>query len=71
MKLGKILMTSGVADWKEQSIYNSMFIYRRIERYIDGDYGDLDDHDREVNKYAAERGERVLAAYNLIPEGKL
>jgi hypothetical protein len=71
MNLGKILMTQGVAEWKEQSIYNSMFIYRSIERYINGDFGNLSEGDRALNEHAAQNEERVLASYDIEPDGKL
>jgi len=36
-----------------------------ISRHADGDWGDLDEHDRKANEYALEHGLRVLSAYTL------
>ena len=34
-------------------------------RHANGDWGELDEHDRQANKYALEHGLRVLSAYTL------
>jgi hypothetical protein len=36
-----------------------------LARHESGDWGEVDEHDRKANDYAAERGERVLSAYTL------
>jgi hypothetical protein len=36
-----------------------------ISRHADGDWGEVDEHDRKANEYAVEHGLRVLSAYML------
>jgi hypothetical protein len=36
-----------------------------ISRHANGDWGEVDEHDRKANEYAEEHGLRVLSAYTL------
>jgi hypothetical protein len=36
-----------------------------ISRHENGDWGEVDDHDRQANEYVLEHGSRVLSAYKL------
>jgi len=36
-----------------------------ISRHQAGDWGDVDEHDREVNFYAVEHGERIFSVYRV------
>jgi hypothetical protein len=36
-----------------------------ISRHANGDWGELDEHDRKANEYAVEHGLRVLSAFTL------
>ncbi len=40
-------------------------------RHVCGDWGDLDEHDRKVNEYALEHGQRLLSAYTLSDGTKI
>ena len=64
--LGRITMTTNLqgqlqeADpegWEEE-------LQGLIRRHVTGDWGDLDDHDRQENQLALEKGFRILSAYN-------
>jgi hypothetical protein len=42
-----------------------------ISRHENGDWGEVDDHDRQANEYAVEHGLRVLSAYALSSGEKI
>ena len=39
-------------------------ILTALKRHLSGDFGDLTDHDKEVNLEALEHGGQILSAYN-------
>jgi hypothetical protein len=42
-----------------------------LARHANGDWGEVDEHDREANEYAVENGLRVLSAYTLSSGEKI
>jgi hypothetical protein len=38
------------------------FIQESLNRHVKGDWGDVDDEDKETNNYALKEGYRVLSA---------
>ena len=63
-KLGRMVMTSGVADKVTESAAFSQFVSACIKRHWFGDWGDLDAHDKNENEVAAQKGNlRILSSY--------
>ena len=56
--LGRIVSTPNALD----SVPNTE-ILSALERHASGDWGDLDEHDREANEQALIEGFRILSAY--------
>jgi len=42
-----------------------------LSRHANGDWGEVNDHDRQTNEYAVEHGLRVLSAYTLSSGDKI
>ncbi len=63
--LGKLVMTKAV---HERMILNSDFaagVLSSLQRYINGDWGDLCDSDKAENEKAIKENERIFALYNI------
>ena len=63
--LGKLVMTKAV---HERMILNSDFaagVLSSLQRYINGDWGDLCESDKAENEKAIRNGERIFALYNI------
>lgn len=61
LELGKLVMTPGVQSFVEQG-FNPL-IY--ITRHQLGDWGDLCEHDQEVNRQALAHGNRIMSCYKI------
>ena len=60
-------MTHGVADWVEQNPpYRNLFPL--LDKHIQGNWGEVDEEDKQTNNEALELGNRVLSAYTLDGE---
>ncbi|MEZ6131312.1 MAG: hypothetical protein R3C59_21765 [Planctomycetaceae bacterium] len=56
--VGQLYMTRGVAEGiDEDDVFNALV------RHLDGDWGDVDEHDRQMNDNAVSFGGRLLSAY--------
>lgn len=64
-KPGRVLSTPGALEALEQA-GQSVWIY--LSRHITGDYGVVDDEDKEANSEALKDGSRLLSAY-VLPTG--
>ena len=63
-QLGKLVVTRAVADRMQADKTFKKFVYSSLRRYIDCDWGPMDDSDKELNDNAVKTGEsRILAAY--------
>lgn len=63
-QLGKLVATCAVADRMQADKMFEKFVYSSLGRYIDGDWGSMDDSDKALNDNAVKTGEsRILAAY--------
>jgi hypothetical protein len=57
-QLGQITATPGALEAIPMEV-----ITASIRRHVTGDYGDLDDDDKQANTWSIEHGERILSAY--------
>jgi hypothetical protein len=57
-QLGQIVATPGALQAIPPEV-----ITASIRRHVTGDYGDLDDGDKQANTWSIEHGERILSAY--------
>lgn len=60
--LGLVALTPGAAEALEEAHQEPSFY---LKRHASGDWGDLDDHDVQVNEDALLTGERLLSVYTL------
>jgi len=63
--LGPVVATPGALDALAR---NETSARELLARHAAGDWGDLDDHDKEANRAALKTGARLLSAYRL-PDG--
>ena len=60
--LGQILATPGALAALEETGQRAIDLLRR---HAAGDWGDLDEHDRQENEFSLRHGFRLLSAYTL------
>ena len=65
-ELGKIVMTNGIARYLSEDVDRFWTLNKCLYRHRCGDWGDLDEEDKQTNDYAVEHGERILSAYELF-----
>ena len=61
---GQIVATRGVYDLAAENTEFATFMRKSLDRHVKGDWGDLDDEDKQANDQALKRGTRLLSAYN-------
>ena len=61
---GQIVATRGVYDLACQNPDFAQFIQKSLNRHVNGDWGDVDEEDKQTNDYDLKHGMRVLSAYN-------
>ena len=61
-ELGRLLATPGALEALERHGQTAMHF---LARHIRGDWGDLDDEDKQENEFSIEHGFRILSAYKL------
>jgi hypothetical protein len=62
-----LVMTAAVAQACDEEPKLRAFVTTCIRRYVNGDDGDCDLHDKRVNRQAVKDGSRIIAAY-VLPE---
>jgi hypothetical protein len=66
---GQVIMTCGVEDLARQGRLNPALYLRR---HLNGDWGDLSNHDKRQNNAALKSGEdRLFSSYQVNPDLKL
>lgn len=70
MKLGKTVMTRRIANLIDKNENFSKDIIKALRRYINKDWGELCQDDKEANDLALKTNDRLLATYNTV-EGKI
>jgi hypothetical protein len=61
--LGRVFMTRGVYDKSMENERFAAFCWKSLSRFMNKDWGDLDEEDRKRNNEAIETGARIFAAY--------
>ena len=61
---GQIVATRGVYDLACQNPDFAWFIQKSLNRHVKGDWGDVDEEDKQTNDQALKQGTRLLSAYN-------
>ncbi len=61
---GQIVATRGVYDLACQNPDFAKFVQKSLNRHVKGDWGDVDDEDKQTNDLALKEGTRLLSAYN-------
>ena len=61
---GQIVATRGVYDLAAENPEFATFMQKSLNRHVKGDWGDLDDEDKQANDQALKQGTRLLSAYN-------
>ena len=61
---GQIVVTRGVYDLACENAEFTRFIQDSLNRHVKGDWGDVDDEDKQTNDLALKQGSRLLSAYN-------
>jgi hypothetical protein len=61
--LGQVVATPGALEELAEAGENPASF---LARHVTGDWGELDDHDRQESELAVEVGFRILSAYTLI-----
>ena len=61
---GQLFATRGVNDLACQNPDFAKFIQKSLNRHVKGDWGDVDDEDKETNNQALKQDTRLLSAYN-------
>ncbi|AQX72734.1 hypothetical protein [Dehalococcoides mccartyi] len=61
---GQIVATRGVYDLACENPEFAQFIQKSLNRHIKGDWGDVNDEDKQTNDQALKQGTRLLSAYN-------
>ena len=61
---GQIVASRGVYDLACENADFAQFIHKCLSRHVKGDWGDVDDEDKEANNCSLKEGTRLLSAYN-------
>ncbi|MBF4481718.1 hypothetical protein [Dehalococcoides mccartyi] len=61
---GQIVATRGVFNLACENPEFAQFIQKSLNRHVKGDWGDVDDEDKQTNDQALKQGTRLLSAYN-------
>ena len=62
--LGQLVATAGVAEAMRENPDFDAFVQASLARYLQGDWGDLEESDKKMNDAAVKNGDdRILAAY--------
>ncbi|ADJ26477.1 conserved hypothetical protein [Dehalogenimonas lykanthroporepellens BL-DC-9] len=61
---GQIVATRGVYDLACENPDFAQFIQKSLNRHVKGDWGDVDEEDKQANDQALKQDTRLLSAYN-------
>ena len=66
--VGQVLMTNGVSSLITDNDKFAKFVAKSFIRHCNGDWGDLDGEDIEMNDKSLRNGERLFSKYNFDGE---
>ena len=69
-QLGKLVMTSGIQNIINENPSYQYELVNYLNRYMNEDWGDLCDEDKQMNEDGIKNNERILASY-LTTSGKI
>ncbi|MBA7642065.1 hypothetical protein ES703_49751 [subsurface metagenome] len=61
--LGQLVVTRGVNDKVADDARFSKFVIESLGRHVKGDWGDLDQEDKQENELSLKKNFRLLSAY--------
>jgi hypothetical protein len=61
---GQIVATRGVYDLACQNPDFAKFVQKSLNRHVKGDWGDVDEEDKQANDQALKQDTRLLSSYN-------
>ncbi|WP_416173629.1 hypothetical protein [Dehalococcoides sp.] len=61
---GQLVATRGVFEFACENPDFAKFIQKSLNRHVKGDWGDMDEEDKQTNDQALKQGTRLLSAYN-------
>jgi hypothetical protein len=61
---GQIVASRGVYDLACQNPEFAKFVQKSLNRHVKGEWGDVDDEDKQTNDQALKQDTRLLSAYN-------
>jgi hypothetical protein len=61
---GQIVATRGVYDLACENPDFAKFVQKSLNRHVKGDWGDVDDEDKQANDQALKQDTRLLSSYN-------
>lgn len=62
-QLGQVVMTNGVNELICENEEFAKFVTKSFVRHCNGDWGDLDQEDKEMNEMSLANGERLFSKY--------
>lgn len=68
LETGLILVTDSVKMTMAQNPHFSIFCQNCLQNHKSGNWGDLEEEDKESNYFALENNERILSSYKFPPE---
>jgi hypothetical protein len=68
LTLGQVVATPGALRTLEEAGVSPASL---LARHVNGDWGDLDEHDRKENEFSLKHGFRILSSYTLTSGEKI
>lgn len=65
-----LYMTDGVKRKIFEDEKFSHFVFKCLRRFMNDDWGELEEEDKRLNDDALKNGDRIMASYNYDKEGK-
>ena len=60
---GKLIATAGIANFINKIAWNHIWVDECLQRHKAGDWGDLEQEDKEANDQALKYGDRLFSSY--------
>jgi hypothetical protein len=68
-KLGDVVMTNGLKTMIERETLVPQYIIKHLlTRHVTGDWGDVDDEDKQTNNDGVDNGNRLVSSYTVSGE---